>query len=152
MEARVLQDLELGPTERVLEIGTGSGYLSALLAARAAEVVSVEINPRLAHEAGDRLARAGIGNVEVLVGNAARGWGRESFDVIVLTGSTPVLPDAFLEQLAPEGRLFAVVGDAPVMKARLVRRTAPQTLAVRELFETVIDPLQDAAAPARFDF
>jgi protein-L-isoaspartate(D-aspartate) O-methyltransferase len=152
MEARVLQELQLAPGERVLEIGTGSGYLSALLAGRGARVTSVEIVPRLGAAAKAKLARAGIGNIELAVGSAARGWGRETYDVIVLTGSTPVLPEGLVEQLAPGGRLFAVVGDAPVMKARLVRRTASQSLAVRDLFETVIDPLQDAATPARFEF
>jgi protein-L-isoaspartate(D-aspartate) O-methyltransferase len=151
MEARVLQELQLAPGERVLEIGTGSGYLSALLAGRGARVTSVEIIPRLGADAKAKLARAGIGNVELAVGNAARGWGRETYDAIVLTGSTPVLPEGLIEQLAPGGRLFAVVGDAPAMKARLVRRTDSQSLAARDLFETVIDP-QDAATPARFEF
>jgi protein-L-isoaspartate(D-aspartate) O-methyltransferase len=152
MEARVLQELAVERGESVLEIGTGSGYLTALLARQGATVTSVEINPRLASEAKAKLARAGIDSVEVVVGDGARGWGRATYDAIVLTGSTPVLPDAFVEQLAPGGRVFAVVGEPPVMLARLVRWVAPGALAKRILFETVIDPLTNAATPARFEF
>jgi protein-L-isoaspartate(D-aspartate) O-methyltransferase len=152
MEARVVQELEVGQGEGVLEIGTGSGYLTALLARRAAHVTSVEINPRLAAEAKAKLARAGIANVDVSVGDGARGWGRATYDAIVLTGSTPVLPDAFIEQLSPGGRVFAVVGEPPVMLARLVRWVGPGAFARRILFETVIDPLHNAATPPRFEF
>jgi protein-L-isoaspartate(D-aspartate) O-methyltransferase len=137
----------------VLEIGTGSGYLTALLAHLGAQVTSVEINPRLAGLARAKLAKAGVGSsLKLEVGDGARGWGRSTFDAIVLTGSTPVLPDAFIEQLAPGGRVFAVVGEAPVMLARLVRWVAPGALAKRILFETVVDPLKNAATPARFEF
>jgi protein-L-isoaspartate(D-aspartate) O-methyltransferase len=152
MEARVLQELQLEPGERVLEVGTGSGYFAALLAGRGAKVTSVEIVPRLAAEAKAKLARAGFAGVEVAAGDAARGWGRETYDTIVLTGSTPLLPDGYVGQLAPGGRLFAIVGDAPVMTARLVRRVAERALATRDVFETVVEPLQDAAAPPRFAF
>jgi len=152
MEARVLQELQLAEGESVLEIGTGSGYLTALLARRGARVTSVEINPRLASEAKAKLARAGIGSIELAVGDGARGWGNATYDAIVLTGSTPVLPDRFVEQLAPGGRLFAVVGELPVMLARLMRNVAPGALAKRILFETVLDPLTNAATPARFEF
>lgn len=152
MEARVLQELKLKPGETVLEIGTGSGYLTALLASQGAHVTSVEINPRLAAEVSAKLARAGIAGVELAVGDGARGWGAGAYDAIVLTGSTPVLPDAFMKQLKPGGRVFAVVGDAPVMTGRLVHWVAPGSVTTHDLFETVIDPLRNAATPARFLF
>jgi protein-L-isoaspartate(D-aspartate) O-methyltransferase len=152
MEARVLQELTLGPGESVLEIGTGSGYLTALLATRSARVTSVEINPRLSSQAKTRLAHAGIGSVELAVGDGARGWGDAAYDAIVLTGSTPVLPEAFLGQLNPGGRVFAVVGEPPVMIAQLVRWIASGAVAKRALFETVLDPLKNAATPPRFEF
>jgi protein-L-isoaspartate(D-aspartate) O-methyltransferase len=152
MEARVLQELQITQGESVLEIGTGSGYFTALLARHGAEVTSVEINPRLAAEAKSKLTRAGIGSVEFAVGDGAQGWGRATYDAIVLTGSTPALPEKFIEQLTPGGRVFAVVGEPPVMLARLIRWVGPGAFAKRILFETVIDPLTNAATPARFEF
>ena len=152
MEARVLQDLALESGESVLEIGTGSGYFAALLAGMGARVTSVEIDPELAASAQSRLAQAGAGAVEVEVGDGARGWGDLTYDAIVLTGSTPMRPERFTQQLNPGGRVFAVVGDAPVMSARLVRWVAPGELATRTLFETVLAPLLNAAVPAHFEF
>ena len=152
MEARVLQDLRLQPGESVLEVGTGSGYLTALLASRGARVTSVEIIPRLAAEAKAKLARAGVRDVDLRTGDAARGFSAATFDAIVLTGSTPILPDELVAQLKPGGRLFAVVGDPPVMTARLVRYVGPGSWTTADLFETVVDPLINAAAPARFTF
>jgi len=153
LEARVLQELGLRRTDRVLEVGTGSGYLTALLAHRAAQVCSVEIRPDLARFGRGNLERHGAENVTLEVGDAARGWpGRAPYDVIVLTGSTPVLPQPFLAQLAPGGRLFAVVGEAPAMTARLVECTAPQVFHATDLFETVIAPLANCEHPPRFRF
>jgi protein-L-isoaspartate(D-aspartate) O-methyltransferase len=152
MEARVLQELELAGTESVLEIGTGSGYLTALLASRAGDVTSVEINPRLAAEARPRLARAGLRRIELVVGDGAQGYGSERYDAIVLTGSTPLVPESLVQQLNPGGRLFAVVGDAPAMTARILRRTESGAVATTDLFETVIAPLKNAAQPPRFRF
>jgi protein-L-isoaspartate(D-aspartate) O-methyltransferase len=152
MEARVVQELELRPDESVLEIGTGSGYLTALLAARSADVTSVEMLPRLAAEAQTKLRQAGVHNARVETADGARGYGSAQYDAIVLTGSTPILPDAWLRQLKPGGRLFAVVGDAPVMTARLMRWTAPGAIVTEDLFETVIGPLRNAAQPQRFVF
>ncbi|HEX2390946.1 MAG TPA: protein-L-isoaspartate O-methyltransferase [Casimicrobiaceae bacterium] len=152
MEARVVQELMLRPNDRVLEIGTGSGYLTALLASEAADVTSVEIDAAMAGDARTRLARFGFANARVEVGDGARGFGNDSYDVIVLTGSTPLLPDRFFEQLTAGGRVFAVIGEHPAMTARLVRADAPGARTSLDLFETVIAPLQNALAPARFEF
>jgi protein-L-isoaspartate(D-aspartate) O-methyltransferase len=152
MEARVVQELRIQPGERVLEIGTGTGYLSALLASKAAEVVSVEIHAGAADAARRRLAQHGFTNVRVEHGDGSRGFGDEAYDVIVLTGSTPLLPERFVEQLRAGGRLFAVVGERPAMAARLIRWTGPGSRVTTDLFETVIEPLANALAPARFVF
>ena len=153
LEARVLQELALKKTDRVLEVGTGSGYLTALLAHRAAEVVSVELRPALAAFGRKNLERHGVDNVILEIGDAARGWGKHApYDAIVLTGSTPVLPRAFLESLNPGGRLFAVVGEAPAMQARLSFCTAPGAWHSVDLFETVIRPLANAEQARRFRF
>ncbi len=152
VEARVLQDLRLTGSESVLEIGTGSGYFTALLASRAREVLSVEIDASLSADAAAKLDHHGFDTVRCAVGDGARGWGHELFDAIVLTGSTPLLPEAFLAQLKPGGRVFAIVGDAPAMIARLVAWTAPGTRVSTDLFETVVAPLVNAATPARFQF
>jgi protein-L-isoaspartate(D-aspartate) O-methyltransferase len=153
MEARILQELELQPSENVYEVGTGSGYLTALLASRARHVTSAEIHADLQQRAAASLRAAGIRNVTLLQGDSARAPLAESaFDVIVLTGSTPVLPQAFLDRLAPGGRLFAVVGDPPVMKAVLVRQPVAGAFQHTEFFETLVKPLVNAAQPARFRF
>jgi protein-L-isoaspartate(D-aspartate) O-methyltransferase len=153
MEARVLQALAVHKTDRVLEVGTGSGYLTALLAHRAAQVVSVEINPRLAEFGRRNLERHGADNILLEIGDAARGWpGHAPYQVIVLGGSTPLLPRAFLEQLDVGGRLFAVVGEPPVMSARRVTCTAPGAYQSSDLFETVLAPLVNCERPPRFRF
>lgn len=152
IEARVLQALKVQPGESVLEIGTGSGYLTALLASRAAHVTTVEIDPALSASAAARLLQHGLTNIRRDVGDGARGWGNDLYDVIVLTGSTPLLPEKFLAQLKPNGRVFAIVGEAPVMTARLVTWTAPGARVTTDLFETVVAPLKNAATPSRFRF
>lgn len=153
LEARVLQELAVKASDRVLEVGTGSGYFTALLAHRAARVHSVELEPSLAAFGRANLERHGAERVALEIGDAARGWARHApYDVIVLTGSTPVLPQAFLGQLEAGGRLFAVVGEAPAMAARLVTCTAPGAFRATDLFETVIAPLANAEHPPRFRF
>jgi protein-L-isoaspartate(D-aspartate) O-methyltransferase len=153
MEARVLQELAPKKHDNILEVGSGSGYLTALLAHRGAHVHSVEIKPKLAELARRNLARHGVDNVTLHLGDAARGWPRQApYDVIVLTGSTPVLPHAFLDSLAPGGRLFAVLGEAPAMVARLTTCSAPGACSAEDLFETVISPLVNAEHPPRFRF
>ena len=153
LEARVLQEMHLKKTDRVLEVGTGSGYFAALLAHCAAHVHSVEMRPALAQLGKRNLARHGTENVTLEVGDAAHGWpGHGPYDAIVLTGSTPVLPASLQQQLAVGGRLFAVVGERPVMTARLVTCTAPGAFHAVDLFETVIDPLANAEQHPRFRF
>jgi len=152
VEARVLQALKVQPGESVLEIGTGSGYFTALLASRAAHVTTVEIDPALSSSAGARLLQHGFTNVRREIGDGAQGFGSELYDVIALTGSTPLLPERFLAQLKPNGRVFAIVGEAPAMTARLVAWTAPGARVTTNLFETVVAPLTNAATPSRFKF
>jgi protein-L-isoaspartate(D-aspartate) O-methyltransferase len=153
VEARIVQDLGIRPHEDVYEVGTGSGYLTALLARRARHVTSAEIHSDLGASASANLRSAGIHNVTLLEGDSARApFAESAFDVIVLTGSTPILPQAFLDRLNPAGRLFAVVGDPPAMKAILVRQPVPGAFQHAELFETVLKPLVNAAQPTRFRF
>jgi len=153
LEARVLQELSVKNTERVLEIGTGSGYFTALLAHCAQHVYGVEINPELKAFGEENLRRAGVANVTVELGDGARGWNtRAPYDIIVLTGSTPVLPPQFLQQLNAGGRLFAVVGNAPAMTARLVTCIGAGAYNTIDLLETSIAPLAHALAGERFSF
>jgi protein-L-isoaspartate(D-aspartate) O-methyltransferase len=153
VEARILQEVAPKSTDRVLEVGTGSGYMAALLAHRARHVHSVEIVPELKRLGEANLRRAGVANVTVDGGDAARGWAKQApYDVIVLTGSTPELPDAFCDQLAPGGRLFAVVGEAPVMEARLVTCVGPGSFNTVDLFETILAPLANALERDKFEF
>jgi protein-L-isoaspartate(D-aspartate) O-methyltransferase len=153
VEARILQEVAPVGTEKVLEVGTGSGYMAALLAHRARHVHSVEISPALKRFGETNLRKAGVVNVTVEQGDAARGWSKHApYDVIVLTGSTPVLPDAFLAQLAPGGRLFAVVGEPPVMSARLVTAVGGGSFNTLDLFETVLAPLKNALEREKFVF
>jgi protein-L-isoaspartate(D-aspartate) O-methyltransferase len=153
LEARVLQELDVRRSDRVLEVGTGSGYLTALLAHRASHVYSVELKPALAAFGRQNLERHGAENITLEVGDAARGWPKHApYQVIVLTGSTPLLPRAFYEELDIGGRLFAVVGEPPVMSARLVTCTAPGAYHSVDLFETLVAPLGNAEQRPRFRF
>ena len=153
MEARVAQDVDLHGLEHVLEVGAGSGYLTALLASRAARVTSVEINPTLTQCAAANLAKAGITNATVTTGDAARGWPTSApYDVIVFTGSMEVLPEEVLAQLKPGGKIFAILGKAPVMRAQLITVTANGGRSERTLFETVVAPLTHAALAPGFVF
>jgi protein-L-isoaspartate(D-aspartate) O-methyltransferase len=137
----------------VLEVGTGSGYLTALLSVLAGHVTSVEIVPELSAMAKQHLHAYHHDNVTLEIGDAARGWGKgASYDAIVLTGSTPVLPEAFQNSLNIGGRLFAIVGDAPVMEARLITRVAPDTYETVNIMEACVAPLQNALQPKRFVF
>jgi len=153
LEARILQELAIQPSDRILEVGTGSGYMTALLANFGAHVYSVDIVEEFTRSATTKLATHNTANVTLETGDAALGWARHApYDVIVLTGSTPVLPDEFQRSLQPGGRLFAVVGEAPVMDARLVTCAAAGAYSAASLFETCIPALRNAPIPARFTF
>ncbi|MFZ5503523.1 MAG: protein-L-isoaspartate O-methyltransferase family protein [Pseudomonadota bacterium] len=152
LEARVLQELHLSRSHHVLEVGTGSGYLTALLSALAGRVTSVEIVPELSAMAQQHLNAYRRENIKLEVGDAAQGWGDAGYDVIVLTGSTPILPRVFTRQLNVGGCLFAIVGDAPVMEAQLIARVGADTFETVNIMETCVAPLQNAAQPARFQF
>lgn len=152
VEARALQALSLKPADNVLEVGTGSGYLTALLAKMAGQVTSVEIEPELSAMAAGNLAAHHIDNVTLQVGDAAQHWGEAEYDAIVLTGSVPLIPEAYKNQLKVGGRLFAIVGDAPAMRAQLITRVAADAFETSTLFETDVTPLRNAQQPQRFVF
>ena len=152
LEARTVQELHLTRNDKVLEVGTGSGYLTALLSALAEHVTSVEIVPELSAIARQNLSAYHRDNVTLETGDASHGWGNGTYDVIVLTGSTPVLPEVFQNSLNIGGRLFAIVGDAPVMEAELITRIAPDVFETVNIMETCVAPLQHAEHPKRFVF
>lgn len=151
VEARMLQALDPQAGDSVLEIGTGSGYVTALLASLAQQVHSVEIIPELSAEAGRKLTDHGFDNVALAVGDALQGPNQHApFDIIAVTGSLPVLPVHLEQALKPGGRLFAIVGDAPVMRAELVTRVGDNDWAREYLFETNLPALANAPQPERF--
>jgi protein-L-isoaspartate(D-aspartate) O-methyltransferase len=153
VEARVLQELAIKKHEVVLEIGAGSGYMAALLAARGRSVTTVEISPELAKLAEQNLAANGVSNVQVVVGDGAHGWKDGApYDVICVSGGLPVLPQDFLDQLKIGGRLAVFVGSAPVMKAQIITRVDEKQFRVADIFETLIPPLKNAVHPSRFKF
>jgi protein-L-isoaspartate(D-aspartate) O-methyltransferase len=154
LEGRIIQALEIKSTDSVLEIGTGSGYLTALLASMAKQVVSVEIHAELSQLAQARLTQQKIENPTLEIGDAAKGWPAHApYDVIVFTGSLPVAPDSLVEQsLAIGGRMFVVVGEAPVMQAILIERVAEADFKRDVLFETCLPSLENAPQPERFHF
>lgn len=153
LEARTVQELRLTRNDKVLEVGTGSGYLTALLSALAGHITSVEIVPELSGMARQNLTAYHRDNITLETGDAAHGWGNgASYDVIVLTGSTPVLPTVFQSSLNVGGRLFAIVGDAPAMEAELITRIAPDTFETVNIMETCVAPLRNAEQPRRFIF
>lgn len=141
-EARFAQDLQLQPTDCVLEIGTGSGYQAALLAHLARQVTSVEIDSRLAAFAQQNLQRNGVNNVKVETGDGSRSWGSTEYDAILVTGSVPTVPDALKYQLRVGGRMIVVTGEAPVMTAWRITRTTAASFETEGLFETVFKPLR----------
>jgi len=157
VEARLLQDLAVQAGDKVLEIGTGSGHMAALLSRLAQRVVSLEIEEGLARSARDSLQRAGIDNVDVrVVDAAANGFAacraEAPWDVILLSGSVAEVPQALLQLLSPGGRLAAIVGDEPVMRATLVTRTGDNAFHTTQPWDTVAPRLRNFPQPSRFHF
>lgn len=156
VQARLLQELQLQRHEKVLEIGGGSGYMAALLAHRAQQVVSLECRPALAQQARENLQHAGIVNAEVRACSAAEGAkglpSEGPFDAILLSGSVAEVPRALLQQLKVGGRLAAVVGTLPIMVAKLYRREGEAAWSETDLFDTVAPRLDGFGEPTRFVF
>ena len=153
VEARIVQEIAVKKHENVLEIGTGSGYMAALLAHKARHVTTVEIQPESVTLAKENLAKAGVGNVSVEEGNGAQGWSTGAeYDVIVVSGGLPVLPEALVKQLKVGGRMIAILGEAPAMSCQLITRTSETAHDAVTVFETVAKPLTGAEAPSRFTF
>jgi protein-L-isoaspartate(D-aspartate) O-methyltransferase len=150
LEGRLLQALRLEGRDRVLEVGTGSGFFAACLAELAATVTTIEIFPDLSEQAGRVLGRLSVPNVKLEVGDVFQALPGESYDAIAVTGSLPLYDTRFEQLLAPGGRLFVVVGTAPVMEALLVTKVGSDGYARESLFETVIPPLHNARAPSAF--
>jgi protein-L-isoaspartate(D-aspartate) O-methyltransferase len=153
LQARLLQDAAVQPTDKVLEIGTGSGFVTALLARQAQRVISLEINPRIATTARANLQKAGVHNFEVRNVDGARGAAADApFDVILLSGSVLEVPQALLEQLKTGGRLVALVGAAPVMHATVVTRTGAAQFKSVSQWNSVAPALQNFPRPSNFKF
>lgn len=153
LEARMLQELEIGPKDRILEVGTGSGYFTSLLATMGAQVTSVDIYPEFVEAARAKLAAHGVQNVTLETGDAALGWYQHGpYDVIAITGSMPVLPEEFVKSLTPGGRLMVFLGKSPVMDAIRIRRLGGDGLERTSIFETDVPALVNAYEPAKFIF
>ncbi|MEO5573500.1 MAG: protein-L-isoaspartate O-methyltransferase [Gammaproteobacteria bacterium] len=151
LEARLIQALSIKPSDVILEIGTGSGYLTALLASLAEHVYSVDIFDEFRVSTQRKLAAHGITNVTLETGDAALGWDRHGpYDAIALTGSLPIFSDHFQQQLNIGGRLFMITGTAPAMEARLITRRGEARWECESLFETNLPPLINAPQPPRF--
>ena len=153
VEARLLQDADVKRTDKVLEVGTGSGYMAALLSHQAASVLSFEIDATLAQQARSNLQAAGVHNVEVRQADGSQGAPSDGpFDVIMLSGSVPNVPQVLLNQLSIGGRLLAVVGEDPVMRASVITRTADQQWQTSEPWDTMAPRLQGFPEHNRFSF
>jgi protein-L-isoaspartate(D-aspartate) O-methyltransferase len=153
LEARLVQDLKVQAHEHVLEIGAGSGYTTALLAKRAANVIALEINPELVEFARENLADAAIHNAEVRLGDGAKDAAAlGQFDVIVLSGSVASIPQALLNLLKPLGRLVAIVGFEPVMRAHFVTRNADHSFTTVQPWDTIAPRLHNFPEPSSFSF
>ncbi|MFV0282713.1 MAG: protein-L-isoaspartate O-methyltransferase family protein [Castellaniella sp.] len=151
VEAKLAEDLQLQPTDCVLEIGTGSGYQAALLSRLCQQVTSIELESRLSAFAQANLARNQIDNVTLETGDAHAGWGTAEFDAILITGAVPSVPDALKYQLAVGGRLVAIVGQYPIMTVCRITRTSAANFDTAYLFDTYVKPLR-GTAKSRFKF
>lgn len=153
MEAKMLQALQIKPTDSILEIGTGSGYITACLAMLGSQVTSKEIHSVLAEQTATKLAAANIQNVTIQEGDALKQWHQNPrFDIIAITGSMPVLTESPQNNLNIGGRMFVIIGTAPVMEAILITRTGEHHWNHESLFETQILPLENAADEEEFVF
>jgi len=153
IEGRMLQALELQPDETVLEIGTGSGFITACLAQLAKGVVTVDIHEQFSSSAAARLKEKEIHNVEFETGDVLTGWQPEqAHDVVVVTGSVPDIPEHFLGWVNPGGRMFVVTGESPAMEARLLTRLNATEWREESLFETDLARLNNAEKAAEFEF
>jgi protein-L-isoaspartate(D-aspartate) O-methyltransferase len=153
VEARFLQNAAVKPSDKVMEIGTGSGYMAALLAHQAASVISFEIDPALAQQARANLQTAAIHNAEVRIADGSQGAPADGpFDVIMLSGSVPGVPQVLLNQLSIGGRLLAVVGEEPMMRASVITRTADQQWQTSEPWDTIAPRLKGFPEHNRFAF
>ena len=154
IEGRILQALEIKKTDKVLEVGTGSGYLTALMALQGKQVDSIELNSKISAQAAKNIAAQGIVNVTLSVADGIQGNAAGApYDVIVYTGALPLAPSQQVErQLAIGGRMFVVVGDEPVMEATLVTRISSDEFKREVLFETCLPVLENALQPDRFAF
>ena len=153
VDARLLQELAVHKHERVLEVGAGSGYMAALLGHLAQHVTTMEIAPDLVRLAADNLRRASVMNVDVVHANGHRGLVADApFDVILLSGSVAEVPAAVLAQLKVGGRLAAIVGQQPIMRAMLFTRSGEQSFSSVNLFDTVAPRLKGFDEPTRFNF
>ena len=153
LDGRLIQSLNLTDEDTVLEIGTGSGYLTACLAKLARHVDSVDINPDFTAMAEKNLAPFGLKNIMLSTGDAAKGWNQKRFyDAIVITGSMPVIPEAYKKSLKQGGRLVVITGEAPAMTAKLVTRVGENEWSTEVLFETCLEPLLHTEQAKAFTF
>jgi len=153
VEGRMLQSLDLQQEDSILEIGTGSGFITACLSVMARRVVSVELFEELYLEAEIRLRDKHMHNVELYVGDVMTGWQpQQAHDVVVVTGSVPAVPESFRDWVNPGGRMFVVVGESPAMEARLLTRVGFSDWREESLFETDLPRLVNSTPPANFDF
>ncbi len=152
VEGRALQALDLRSNDHVLEIGTGSGFLTACLAKLAGTVTSIDIHDDFVRDAARKLAGAGIDNVELQTMDATRELPGDRYDAIAVTGSIETFDPRFVDALRPGGRLFVVVGSPPVMDARRIRRTGDTDWNSESLFETSLGPLVHGTLPPQFVF